>query len=79
LGSASYVLYLFHGPITSSIVRIIKFHLAPGLYPEVVFALLAISAIGAALAIHLFLETPVLRMSRMKTLPRAVGVANRPQ
>jgi exopolysaccharide production protein ExoZ len=61
LGGASYLLYLTHGAVTSTLVRILRHSLAPNLQAEVAYALLIVTAIAAAMTAHILIERPVLR------------------
>lgn len=64
-GGSSYVLYLIHQPLASVAVRFLK-HLP--LSPEATFVILAVSAVAAALVIHLTVETWLLK--RLSALGR---------
>jgi exopolysaccharide production protein ExoZ len=64
-GGSSYLLYLIHQPLASIAVRFLK-HLR--LSPEAMFVILAVSAVAAALVIHLTVETWLLK--RLSALGR---------
>jgi peptidoglycan/LPS O-acetylase OafA/YrhL len=57
-GGSSYVLYLIHQPLASVAVRFLK---RLPLSPEAMFVILAVSAVAAALVIHLTVETWLLK------------------
>ena len=58
LGGSSYVLYLIHGPVGSIAERVLdRLHVTA---PDLVFALLSIIAVAAAIAVHLWIEQPIL-------------------
>lgn len=63
LGGASYVLYLVHPPVLSLLIRATgRFHMAPELQ---LFVLVAGSVV-VAVALHLWVEKPILRALRPK-------------
>ncbi|HWU80494.1 MAG TPA: acyltransferase, partial [Caulobacter sp.] len=64
-GGSSYVLYLIHQPLASLAVRFLK---RLPLSPEAMFVILAVSALAAALFIHLTVETWLL--GRLSALGR---------
>lgn len=72
LGGSSYVLYLVHGLVGSLAVRALV-RLPVG--PEWLLAALTLLAIGAAIALHLAVETPILRRLRALRRERAAGLA----
>ncbi|SFJ40101.1 acyltransferase [Caulobacter sp. UNC279MFTsu5.1] len=69
-GGSSYVLYLIHQPLASLALRLLK---RLPLSPEVMFAVLAVSAVATALVIHLTVEKWLLkRLSALGRHPKAV-------
>jgi hypothetical protein len=69
-GGSSYVLYLIHQPLASLALRVLK---RLPLSPEVMFSILAVSAVAAALLIHLTVEKWLLkRLSALGRRPNAV-------
>lgn len=72
-GGSSYVLYLIHQPLASLALRLLKRLPLP---PEAIFVILAISAVAAALVIHLTIERWLLqRLSALgrRSAPEAVA------
>lgn len=61
LGGASYLLYLTHGAVTSTLVRLVRHALVPNMQAEFVYALLILAAIAAAVAGHILIERPIIR------------------
>lgn len=74
LGGSSYVLYLVHGLVGSLAVRALV-RLPVG--PEWLLAVLTLLAIGAAIALHLAVDVPVLRRLRALRRERAAKLALR--
>ncbi|OSJ14858.1 hypothetical protein BST63_14285 [Bradyrhizobium canariense] len=60
LGGASYVLYLFHGMISSAFIRIFHWG-APGLGGWTTMLVTMAVTIGASICIHVVVERPILR------------------
>lgn len=70
LGGASYTLYLFHGVMTSVVIRGIRSAL-PRMGAGVAFPILVAIAVFGAIFVHLAIETPTLSIFRPKLAPRA--------
>lgn len=69
LAGSSYVLYLTHGPVSSLLVRLIArlpFHLPA----EILFVLMSLAGVAAALVLHLFLERPIMHWLRHRLVRR---------
>ncbi len=76
LGGSSYVLYLFHGMVSSLMARLIRVYLGPNLSPEVVFVILIAAVVAAGILLHVTFEKSILRLLRRKAQLRAARSPN---
>jgi exopolysaccharide production protein ExoZ len=68
LGGASYALYLFHGLVSSSFIRILHL-MAPNLFGWFVMMIAIIFTALCVIAIHVFVEVPLLRALAPRKAP----------
>jgi peptidoglycan/LPS O-acetylase OafA/YrhL len=77
LGGASYLLYLFHGMVTSVLLRLVGGVSILAGSPGILLTLLLAVAVSVSVVMHLMLEKPVLKAlnrSRRRTRPQKVAL-----
>ena len=65
LGASSYVLYLSHGLVSSMLVRLLDLYI-PRAWPLLILIFLIMSAVVAAVVLHVFVERPTLYFLRRR-------------
>ncbi|CAN5160371.1 acyltransferase [soil metagenome] len=71
LGGCSYVLYLVHGILISILIRLFAITPLDAIPHALAFLLMIAISIAAAIAMHLYIEKPVMARLRARLLPRS--------